>query len=534
MKRPSRAALAALVLTAACGPTQQPPSRSTSQETGPRDAASALAPPGSASALAGAASGVAAVPASPATEATVELPFVQVGAVPLELGAIDGTLVGWTSYSERPDGMSRTFKLFLLRGDRFEVIWRHERNQFNWQGPDAVYGAQEGPIDVVGYKPGARVSDPVIDTLLGPKAGHGGFGSWMGIASRDGATYGVSRRFGSSGMTTLRGKPTLAQRPAPAGCHGDWGEYSQVIADTLVVTRGGDLIAAGTACGESFALEVWKSGSTTSEIIPVQPLPTDPKGEPSFGAVPRGDGFLLTPSLRRWDGSKLVPITPQPPGKASRALDLPDGRLLVVSNVTRDKSTLRRVYVKDGDTWKRAVIRGGGDLLDVFSDGKNVWAYGDAPGAPLYKLAPAGAAERLTWDPKEIPDEATLEKNAADRAAGKRPRFLPGGPGCDSNVVVLYGFTKVTPDDYDFPLTRKAVKGHTELAGVTFAVTEDGGDKFFVGITPSFSVAKKLRDLIEKQVQGSKPQVVCAGPPISRVLDIDLSTGELRKEAGGP
>jgi hypothetical protein len=37
-------------------------------------------------------------------------------------------------------------------------------------------------------------------------------------------------------------------------------------------------------------------------------------------------------------------------------------------------------------------------------------------------------------------------------------RALPGSPACGSNVVVLYGFTKVTPDDYDFPLTRKALK----------------------------------------------------------------------------
>jgi hypothetical protein len=94
---------------------------------------------------------------------------------------------------------------------------------------------------------------------------------------------------------------------------------------------------------------------------------------------------------------------------------------------------------------------------------------------------------------------------------------------------VLYGFTKVTPDDYDFPLSRKALKGHTEFKDVRFVVTKDYGQKFFSGLAPSFNDAKKLAALIEKEVKGSKPQVVCAEPEILRELKLDLKTGEVQK-----
>jgi hypothetical protein len=50
-----------------------------------------------------------------------------------------------------------------------------------------------------------------------------------------------------------------------------------------------------------------------------------------------------------------------------------------------------------------------------------------------------------------------------------------------------------------------------------------------VGLTPTFKRAQALREVIEKGVQGSSPQVVCAKPEVLRELKIDLATGELAK-----
>lgn len=121
--------------------------------------------------------------------------------------------------------------------------------------------------------------------------------------------------------------------------------------------------------------------------------------------------------------------------------------------------------------------------------------------------------------------QVKLDEKKEQRVIGARP----ASPACKNNVVVLYGFTKVTPEDYDFPLTRKALKGQQSLRDVTFAVTREAGQKFFVGLTPTFERAAALRDVIEKGVQGSSPQIVCAKPEILRELKIDLATGELAK-----
>jgi hypothetical protein len=67
--------------------------------------------------------------------------------------------------------------------------------------------------------------------------------------------------------------------------------------------------------------------------------------------------------------------------------------------------------------------------------------------------------------------QVNLDEKREKRVIGAQP----ASPACKTNVVVLYGFTKVTPDDYDFPLTRKALKGQKSFSDVTFAVTREAG-----------------------------------------------------------
>lgn len=100
---------------------------------------------------------------------------------------------------------------------------------------------------------------------------------------------------------------------------------------------------------------------------------------------------------------------------------------------------------------------------------------------------------------------------------------------CQSNVVVLYGFTKATPDDYDFPQTRKALAHHPELSDVQLAVTREFGQKYFVALTRDFDKATKLKAIVEEKVRGSKPQVVCAEPELVREVKIDWATGEIER-----
>lgn len=138
-----------------------------------------------------------------------------------------------------------------------------------------------------------------------------------------------------------------------------------------------------------------------------------------------------------------------------------------------------------------------------------------ASGGALLRYGQPGAA------PAPRPDAPT---------GPARPRLRlpkPGSPRCPNNIVLLFAFTKVTPDDYDFPLTRKAIKGHFEVAGARYFVTKDLGQKFLTAQVPTFEAGQKLAALIAKSLAGAKPQILCATPEVVRELKIDLGTGDI-------
>jgi hypothetical protein len=159
-----------------------------------------------------------------------------------------------------------------------------------------------------------------------------------------------------------------------------------------------------------------------------------------------------------------------------------------------------------------------------------------APGAVLdYEAAVAALPDGP--DPAEGSPATTAAAPGvgAQRAQGaKEPpafgRVTPGSPTCKELFVVLYKLARTAPPDYDFPLTRAALKGHTELQDLSFAETEDGGRRYFVAFAPSFDKASKLVQVVRDGVKGSTPQVLCGKPPqVNRALRIDLRTGAVLK-----
>jgi len=99
---------------------------------------------------------------------------------------------------------------------------------------------------------------------------------------------------------------------------------------------------------------------------------------------------------------------------------------------------------------------------------------------------------------------------------------------------MLYAATKSTPKDYDYPLTRAALKGHTEFQNVVFAETEELGRHYFGAFLDDLALAKKLVTLVEKGVQGSKPVALCRDPKKLRILGIDLKTGNVTSNQPAP
>lgn len=139
-------------------------------------------------------------------------------------------------------------------------------------------------------------------------------------------------------------------------------------------------------------------------------------------------------------------------------------------------------------------------------------------------VAADGAVLR-TSPPKQAPELVEWEWNQQFASTFRAPRAAAAD--CASIFALFYAFTKVTPDDYDFPLTRKALKGQTQFSKARFVVTRENGQKYFGAFVPDLALGKKMVERIRKEVEGSSPQLLCAKPEVVRELPLDLKTGEV-------
>jgi hypothetical protein len=139
-------------------------------------------------------------------------------------------------------------------------------------------------------------------------------------------------------------------------------------------------------------------------------------------------------------------------------------------------------------------------------------------------VAADGAVLR-TSPPKQAPELVDWEYNQQFAATFRVPRAATSD--CESIFALFYAFTKVTPDDYDFPLTRKALKGQTQFSKARFVVTRENGQKYFGAFVPDLALGKRMVERIRKEVEGSSPQLLCAKPEVVRELPLDLRTGEV-------
>ncbi|WP_437878747.1 hypothetical protein [Sorangium sp. So ce513] len=300
-----------------------------------------------------------------------------------------------------------------------------------------------------------------------------------------------------------------------------WGELSQntaVFPRAVGSTGDGKVLGYGSNCAGDPALELWQPGARTSTVLGLDRAKREDHRDasPLVLAGAANDAWIFDGFASRFDGATWKEVEgPKPGAGVADAAVAGDGTLWVLSDGA--------VFARRGDTWEHTPLPEGvaADDLATASDGTLWIAAGDA-------LLRHGKPGESAGAPGGAP--VVLDKARGPEPTSQRRRLVrPGGPACPRNVVVLYTFSKVTPDDYDFPLTRKALKGHTELASARFAVTRDGGKKFFAALVPSFDMGQKLAALIRKEVKGSSPNVVCAEPEILRELKIDLTSGEVVK-----
>jgi hypothetical protein len=297
-----------------------------------------------------------------------------------------------------------------------------------------------------------------------------------------------------------------------------------VVTEAAGATRKGTLLSVGTPCSEGGPnLEVWAPNTAKSTLATVT---SGAGGESQIVAGRSEDEAWISNQgrvSRYLDGKvEALPALPAELGAADLAIDRA-GSLYVATAEGLDWVSGVRVVTKPA-----VLFRWSGEVWEVIPTPDSPTSLATADDGTLWVSAgKALLRERLSPEDESIAVAVQKDQKAIRRSAGKLGRSP--GPLCPQNLVVLYGFTKVTPDDYDFPSTRKALKGHTELEKVRFVVARDGGQKYLSAIVPDLKTGRKLTALIEKEVKGSKPQLLCAEPEILRDLKIDLKTGEVVK-----
>jgi len=288
------------------------------------------------------------------------------------------------------------------------------------------------------------------------------------------------------------------------------GKYA-VYPDSFASSKLGTLISAGVDCKGDLALEIWLPGKTTSTVHYAADLQLPGARGEDVQVVPgvgEDEAFVFADSaILRIEAGK-VSVLPSPPPKGRGGAITPDGTMWFIAS--------QRLHRRTADGYVPVSLPGARVPWSIATDWRGrLWATSDGA---IFRLREPGedevqgiglAAKKKTIVPK----------------AFEGPR--PGGPDCLDNLVVLSAFTKVTPVDYDFPLTRKALKGHLEFADAQFAVTLDGGKRYLTAKLGKFEVAKKLVRVIEKGVVGSKPTVICKDPTVVRPFKLNLKTGEL-------
>lgn len=101
------------------------------------------------------------------------------------------------------------------------------------------------------------------------------------------------------------------------------------------------------------------------------------------------------------------------------------------------------------------------------------------------------------------------------RLADARP--ASGLAACPSIFVQVATIPDSTPDSYDFPQTRAALRGYGDLPRLSFVVTTD---RRFGATVPDLATGERVVAALTERMKGSKPQLVCLSPDVKRKVEI--------------
>ncbi|MBK8257936.1 MAG: hypothetical protein IPK82_35385 [Polyangiaceae bacterium] len=501
------ASFAGAALLAACGPSPDPQNPSGVSSATP-SAAPTVAPTAEPTASTTASAAANSPPPAPTSK------FIAVSTLPAptKLFAVDGRLMlALDEAAEiKPTG-KWGIQLGFVDGDKAEFDTRYVLEGFH--SVVEMRGSWPGTIQVLATGDTGRtgIAEQYVIDNKGLQAKSARVGNYYaGVAQVGGSLVALenpSMPFSPPKVVTISGA-ALSYKITPHDPKKCEYQKSAVVFSAFGGTGKGTLIGVGDSCSGAPSVETWTASGSPSTIADLSSFGIESNG----AAIVTGPGdkaWIVSNKILEFDGSNWK-VLPNPADKESvvEAASDSSGKLWALASSGS-------VYTFSSGTWQNETLPSGvkGVHIAVSKDG-TVWV----------------STQSALLRTKRDKDGEGLRVEAKDSAPVKRKRaFTPGGPRCTSNVVVLYAFTKVTPDDYDFPLTRKALKGHGEFSKLKFVVTKDNGQKYFTAMGGDFASSEKLRAHIEKEVQGAKPTIVCTEPEVVREVKINLTTGDVIK-----
>jgi len=99
---------------------------------------------------------------------------------------------------------------------------------------------------------------------------------------------------------------------------------------------------------------------------------------------------------------------------------------------------------------------------------------------------------------------------------------------CNKPFALLYQLTKAAPADFNYPATRAALKGQPSFTRARFSEVHALGSRYLIARFAGSEARSALTDLarhLEREVKGSKPQLLCADAlaaelPVARDLSM--------------
>jgi len=370
---------------------------------------------------------------------------------------------------------------------------------------------------------------------------HLGIGNWSGgrVLALQGTTMGMP----PGPMFSFRivagpPAPLPVLTPAPARPESDPHEYcphygTLVVPEQLTVLPTGHVLVMGATCSRNgLAVERWEPGETKSSVH-VFPGSSDWTG---LRLLARSENDLAlfanrkTDSLlARFNGTTWVTEPLDLDGALTDADWAPDGTLFAVSQRWQEDNRThlpRRLWWRPAgqaqfselpvparpvpERWSNFFA---GVTAVAASSKDDIWVF--AGGALFHNRPSPSGPRKIDWaHDKQFAGNLRLPKAAS--------------ASCNEVFVLLYGISKTTPPNYDFPLARKALAGRSEFQEVVLAETEDNGRRFFGAFVKDFAQGNRLSKLVRDTVPGSIPAVLCARPKKIREVAIDWKTGNLR------